>query len=100
MPEIYLVTVFQKMELTNNFLNLGDRRCVGWFSEKEEAENAVENNFNNMNDGMYDYAVIEKMLSGIKIPETSRSFYKFQNGNYIKINTPKEATNYSNFGIG
>ena len=101
MEEIYLITVFQKMKLTENGLvDLGYHRCVGWFNNEGEARNAVENNFSNMQDNLYNYAVIEKMMSGIKIPETSKSFYEFKNKRFVEIDTPEILKGFSNFSIG
>ena len=75
MKEIYAITVFQKIsrarvnspQLIPDF---GDIWCVGWFDNLSEAQVAVEENFDDIHHGhdldiTYDYAIIEKIGSGL-----------------------------------
>ncbi len=104
MEKIYTVTAFQRIrhsKVGNLYLpDFGDRRCVGWFKTKDEAENAIVNNFNDIYENMYTYAVIEEMEPGIKLPETKRYLYEWKNSGYESIQLPLELGRYSNFGIG
>lgn len=105
MNHIYAVTVFQKIskdpDIKNPYIfDYGDRRCVGWFNNLEEAEFAVEQNINNIHDGMYNYAIIEEMLPGIFTKDISRRVYKWELNQYIRIAIPTELKHASNFGIG
>ena len=109
MKVIYTVTVFQKIDrepLVNNpskyFPSFGERRCVGWFDNFDEANNAVENNFSNIHEDMYNYAIIEKMESGLLMPDLDRTVYKWDKNTekFVRIDTPIELSKSSNFGIG
>ena len=105
MEKIYVVTVFQKISprlICPNIYDFGDRRCVGWFSCIDEANCAVENNFSDIHENMYDYAIIETMEPGLHIPDSHRMVYKWNNekNSYEKIVTPPELLHASNFGIG
>ncbi len=42
-----------------------DTRCVGFFEEYEEAKRAVCKNLYDIHEGIYDYAVIEAIQSGL-----------------------------------
>ena len=55
MDKIYTITVFQTLKPTSesNLMDFGSRRCVGWYKSKDEAANAVENNFSDMHDYIY-----------------------------------------------
>lgn len=101
MDTIFLITVIQKIQRSSNHIpDLGDTRCLGWYSNLDEAKFAVENNFNDMHEDLYEYAVIEEMNPGLKIPEKSRIFYQWKNNSYQEINIPNEVVILSNFGIG
>lgn len=102
MDKIYTITVFQTLKPTSesNLIDFGSRRCVGWYKSKDEAANAVENNFSDMHDYIYNYAIIEEMDMGVKLPDISRSLYKWDNTCYKQVEIPKSLYRYSNFGIG
>lgn len=107
METIYTITVFQKISHNDSIASphiydFGDRRCVGWFDCFEEANCAVENNFSDMRDDIYDYAIIEKMEPGILTVDLERVVYKWneEKHSYEKIATPPELAHASNFGIG
>ena len=107
MKAIYVVTVFQKISHKPisdmiDFHDFGDRHCVGWLDSFEEANCAVENNFSDIHDNMYEYAIIEKMEPGICVPDIDRVVYKWNADlkRYEKIETPIELSKVSNFGIG
>lgn len=100
--EIYTVTAVQKIQPSNlhRFADIGDHRCVGFFKNKNEAENAVLNNDNNIHDNIYEYAIVEQMSSGIKTRDISRSVYHWNGKAYEKIMVPSLLKYMSNFGIG
>ena len=109
MKVIYVVTVFQK--ISHNHVNdedntyipeFGERRCVGWFESLSEAKYAVENNFSNIRDDLYNYAIIEQMEPGILIPDIDRFVYIWDKNTklFTPIETPEELSKVSNFGIG
>lgn len=63
---IYVITTFQKVECNDKgFIEYGSSRSVGWFETYEEALNIVENNIGDLNETIYDYAVIEKLGCGL-----------------------------------
>ncbi|MBQ8218470.1 MAG: hypothetical protein IJZ79_01860 [Bacilli bacterium] len=109
MKAIFVVTVFQKIDHEpllddpSKYLpNFGERRCVGWFDNFQEADYAVINNFSNMHDDFYEYAIIEKIESGILTVDIDRVVYKWnsEKSQYEAIDTPVELSKSSNFGIG
>ena len=104
---IYTVTVFQKIarnpqDETNYIPEYGDTWCVGWFDNLDEASCAVENNFEDIHDDFYDYAIIEKIEPGIFNVEIDRILYKWNPNldGYEQIDIPEEIEKSSNFGIG
>lgn len=106
MEKIFLVTVFQKItksKYNSNLHDFGDRRCVGWFKDKNEAEFSIENNINNIHDGLtniYNYAIIEEIESGIMPVNINSSLYEWKNNKYEKIYNEPITNKYCNFGIG
>ncbi len=103
MTGIYLITVIQKIENTSDNLHeFGDIRCVGYFESKEEADNAVVNNWCNIHDNMYQYAIIEYIEPGILLQDLHRYFYEWneEKKQYEPKNEPKSIKGYCNFSIG
>lgn len=100
--QIYVITAFQKItpSTIHNFADLGDRRCVGFYNDENEAKNAVENNFNNIHDNIYEYVIIEEMHPGIKLPDTKRQLFHWDGASYCQISVPELLNHMSNFGIG
>lgn len=79
-------------------------RCVGYYSNFEDANCAVRSNFGDIHEYLYDYCVIEKVEEGIYkyALKEERWFYKF-NGNtreYEYIDEPEEFAHQCGFGIG
>lgn len=101
---IYVLTAFQKIKKIPDtiYCELGDKRCVGYFNNYSDAKFAIESNFQDIRDNMYDYVVVEEMAQGIKVPELSHKFFKWNetSAKYEPISTPPEVADYSNFGIG
>lgn len=106
METIYTVTVFQKISPNQldlyQIVDLGDRRCVGWYDNIDEAKNAVINNFSDMHEDMYKFAIIEEVTQGIKIPDVSRVVFAWNanTNEYEEINLPKELEDLCSLGIG
>lgn len=101
MTTIHTVTVFQKIEKSNTkYPNIINRRCVGYFADFDEAENAVLENFSDIHENMYDYVIIEEMEPGLKLSDITRSLYHWNGNSYEKIDIPETLKYLSNFGMG
>lgn len=101
MEQIYTITTFQKIVINEfNLPEFGDKRCIGYTTNLDEAKVAVESNLEDIHDGMYDYVIIEELLPGIKIQDTARWLYKWEGNEYKKIDIPQSIEHLSNFGIG
>lgn len=106
MKVIYTVTVFQNIK--HNMLDkhryiptFGDRRCLGWFNNIDEAKTSIKDHAKDMNnDGTYNYAIIEEMPTGILVQDTNRLLYKWNGSDFEEIHIPTELEHSCNFGIG
>ena len=99
---IYLITTFERIALKDGFVDLGDRRSVGFRHSFDIAEKTVLENRCDINETIYDYAVIEKLYPGLYqyAEGEDRSFYKF-NYNiklYEPIDEPFELRDYMPIG--
>jgi hypothetical protein len=80
-----------------------DKRSVGWFKTKEEAQKCVDKNYGDIFEcGSYPYAVIEEIPWGL-YPYCKESWWfkwsgSRKTGKYIPIEKP--AKNVINFAIG
>ncbi len=63
----WFLTTFERLESTKNgsydFLETG--RCWGFFSEKQEAIEALHHNDTDLNETIYEFAVLEEYSEGI-----------------------------------
>ena len=78
-------------------------RCFGYKKTFEEADQTVKENRCDINETIYDYAVIEFIEDGIhQICLENRWFYKFnyEKRIYEAINKPEEFRGFCNFSIG
>ena len=108
METIFLVTVFQKIAKSNydkNLPDFGDRRCVGWFNNKNEAIFSLENNIGNIHTderNVYEYAIIEEVEPGIMQVDINSILYKWNNNiyGYKEIDKDPLVKTHCNFGIG
>lgn len=101
MTTIHTVTVFQKIEKSDTkYPNIINRRCVGYFNDFDEAENAVLENFSDIHENMYDYVIIEEMEPGLKLSDITRSLYHWNGNSYEKIDIPETLKYLSNFSMG
>ena len=102
-PRYYFITVFTKIAFDEaKFPDIGASRCWGFYKEKETAIQAVKENWTNMWETCYNYAMIEEYEEGISGATRWRKVYKFnkENGGYDEIEEPKEWECFHGFALG
>lgn len=80
-----------------------ETRCFGYKKIFEEADQAVKENWCDINETIYDYAVIEYIEEGIhQVCFEKRWFYKFNYDKeiYEAMDEPEEVKHFCNFSIG
>ncbi len=101
--EYYFITVFERLGMDENgFTDTGHTRCWGFYADKETAFQALHENWTDMWETIYNYAVIEGYREGISHYTGYRQFFKYMLGRdgYFEIDEPKGYEHYCNFGIG
>ena len=98
---IYTITLFQTIEVPSNNLlpEFGDLRCVGWFTLLEEAMCAIQMNYKNMQDGTYNYAIIEERIPGVFTEDINRWLFQLKDNKFVHIPIPKEISKICNFSM-
>jgi len=97
---MYFITGIEKLD---EDYGVTGSRCFGYYKTFENADIAVRNNCCDINETIYNYAVIEFIEEGIhSICIDQRWFYKFDydNGIYEEIDEPEEVKHSCNFSIG
>lgn len=80
---------------------LSSRRCVGYFDTEEEAVQCVLENWHDIWECIYVYAVIEPQGPGLHPCDgIDRERFFWWNSGYMEINRPHWAENVCNWGIG
>lgn len=100
MNNIFTVTTIDKLTPING---IGNSRCVGWFGTESDAKYVVENNCGDIWEYSYQYAVIEKIGSGLYQHPKKEIWYKWNDDKkrYIELSEKPDAIkNVVNFGIG
>lgn len=74
--------------------------CVAYYSSLKAAKCILKNNTGDLHEGVYDYAVIEKMQEGLCPDVEEEYFFEFKDGKYISIEKPSKFSNFCNFALG
>ena len=99
----WFITVMEKIEKDPKYLfNLGSTRCWGFYTNKQDALNALHTNATDMWETIYDYAVMEEYFEGISGYGFERQFFKYdrEKDGYFEIETPNFMRHYCAFAIG
>ncbi len=95
---IYVITMMRSKDYFEKFRE----RVVGFFHEKENAENHLLKNYGDIYENEYDLAVIEETYPGLFSINDTRWFYKYvpDTEKYFPIGEPEEFKQVINLGIG
>lgn len=99
----YFITVFEKLDIDEyGYPDTGSRRCWGFYCEKDTAFQALHENWTDMEETVYEYAVIEGYHEGISHYIFHRKFFKFdrERNGYFEIDEPEGYEYYCSFSIG
>jgi hypothetical protein len=110
MPEdtratIYTITCFQKLELDDRgWLRTGAQRTFGFYTERKDAIQAMNENWCDMCEYLYDYAVIEAMREGIHCDVDEEIWFQWNDKRkgFFEIPKPECVTksHICNFALG
>lgn len=101
--KFYFITVLERLDVDGDgWTDTGNTRCWGFYKEKDTAFQAVHENWTDMQETIYNYAVIEEYHEGISHPTGFRQFFKYDRDKdgYIEIDEPTEYEHYCCFSIG
>lgn len=101
---MWFITVFEQVELNDKgWVDFGYQRTWGFYSERERAVQALHENWTDMWETCYDYAVIEKYDEGISHYNfKSRQWFKFdeEHKGYFEIEEPDGVKHVGSFALG
>ena len=94
---MYFISTIQ---IKNN--QIQDTRCVGYVSDLNLAKEIIKNNEYDLNETIYNYALIENIPEGIYQYDMSPLWFKFNelNEKYESCEIPECCKNNVGFGIG
>ena len=103
----YFITVMQKIDPSDDFLmDHGAIRCWGFYSDFNTAVQALHENWADMYEFLYHYAVIEEYCEGLTSCNSGYGFnrwwfkYSDEKQGYIEIEEPKCSEHLCAFAIG
>lgn len=100
---MYFITCFEKISTTLlGWLDIGSSRTFGFYSIYEQAVEALHNNYLDMFECLYEYAVVEHINEGIHPEVISRQFFSYnrKRKGFFEKNEPKEFKGYCNIALG
>ena len=103
MNKYYFITTFSKMETdSHGFPDIGASRCWGFYKNKDTAIKAVKENWANIQDCAYSYAMIEECREGISNMTFWRKVFKYnkENDSFEEIEEPAEWGCFHGFAFG
>ncbi len=100
---MYFITGFYKIESKeNSWPEFGAQRTFGYYFERVDAIAALHENWSDIYDNTYDYAVIENIEEGVHPLETYRQWFKWddERKGYFEIDEPECVKYLCNFALG
>ena len=102
---MWFITVFEKVDRDEQgWPALGATRTWGFYSDRSVAIKALHENWTDMHEGLYNYAVIEGYDEGIchcHNPDETKWFkWDEEMEGYREIERPEVVDNFSDFAIG
>ena len=101
--EYYFITVFEKVDKDElGWPDMGCDRCWGFYADKETALRALHENWTDMNETCYNYAVLEGYTEGISHTTGYEQWFKFdkEKDGYFEIEKPEETKPMSGWAFG
>lgn len=102
-PKYYFITVFERLDINKyGFPAYDAARCWGFYTDKQIAIKALHENWTDMEEGIYKYAVIEEYREGISGMTGYRQFFKFddEREGYFEIDEPEGYEHFAGFALG
>lgn len=100
----WFITVFEKVETDRGWPDIGARRVWGFYTDKEVALKALHENWTDMWETCYDYAVLEPYYEGISGigDREDRQFFEYDadKDGYFEIDEPREVRHVAGFAFG
>ena len=98
----YFITVFEKLDIDKlGWPETGRRRTWGFYKDKEIAFRALHENWTDMNETIYNFALIEEYEEGIGHYTGNRQFFKYdkEKDGYFELDEPKEYKHFCSFAL-
>lgn len=99
--KIFLITMFEDLSSEEGCFRKTSR-AVGFYKSLYQAEIAITNNYGDIREYLYDYAVLEEITEGLYPRLLDRKVYKFneKTGKYDPIPEPRYLKHIYGMTIG
>lgn len=100
---MWFITVFEKFEINEyGFPDHGCMRTWGYYSDHETALQALHENWTDMWECCYAYAVLEKIGGGIAPSAEYTQYFKYdrERDGYFEMRAPEHYDHFGNFALG
>ena len=99
----YFITVFERTDVNDSgWTDTGCQRTWGFYADKETSFQCVHENWTDLEETIYRYALIEEYTEGIGHWTGYRQWFKFdlEKKGYVEIDEPEGYNHFSCFAFG
>ena len=99
----FFITVLQRMKKDKlGWPDTGATRCWGFYTNKDTAITALHENWSDMEETIYKYAVLEEYEEGISNFTGYEQWFKFdvEKDGYFEIDKPPETNHFAGWAFG
>ncbi len=100
---MYFITCFEKISIDKlGWLDIGSQRTFGYKETFEMAKLALNENWCDMREYVYNFAIVEKIPSGIHPDVEEMWFFKWDENKkgFFEIPEPEEYNHFCNIAFG
>ena len=99
---MYFITCFEKCGTNKGWLDIGASRTFGYYDNLNTCIQALNQNWCDMFEYLYEYAIVEKIGQGIHPECEERWFFKWddEKKGFFDISEPEEFKHYTNLSLG
>lgn len=101
---MFFITCFEKCEIdvATGMPDVGDTRTVGYYEDLETCKRALHENFCDIHEFLYEYAVVEYIEPGIYSRAKESEWFQWDNekGGFFEIPKPQCTYGWFNYALG
>lgn len=100
---MFFITCMEKISIDDlGWIDYGDKRTFGFYADYCKVKKALNTNRCDMNETIYNYAIVEEIDQGIHPTVIWTKWFKWdrEKQGFFEIEEPEETKLYTNYALG